>query len=55
MIGYAIELFYKNPLLTVGPPTEDGFFYDFWAQEVVSKGHFKELEQLVAKIVKAKH
>lgn len=30
LLGYAIELYYKNSQLTVGPATEDGFFYDFW-------------------------
>ena len=30
ILGYAIESYYREPLLTVGPPTDDGFFYDFW-------------------------
>ena len=36
ILGYAIELFYKEPLLTYGPATEDGFFYDFWLRDIVS-------------------
>ena len=48
-------MYYKDPLLTVGPATEDGFFYDFWLKNVVSQSHFAELESLVKGIVKAKH
>ena len=48
-------MYYKEPLLTYGPATDDGFFYDFWLKDVVSNAHFKDLEKLVAGIVKAKH
>ena len=33
LLGYAIELYYNQAHLTVGPATDDGFFYDFWLPE----------------------
>ena len=50
-------MFYKDPQLTVGPPTDDGFFYDFWLpdNQVVSQNHYEELESIVKTIVKAKY
>jgi len=56
ILGYAIEQFYKEPLLTVGPPTDQGFFYDFYSphQEVVSDAHYSEIEESMKKIVKSK-
>ena len=29
ILGSAIEQHFEDPLLTIGPPTKDGFFYDF--------------------------
>lgn len=29
ILGSAIENLFEDALLTVGPPTKDGFFYDF--------------------------
>lgn len=57
ILGYAVELFYKEAQLTVGPATTDGFFYDFWLPQgqVVSQSHYSDLETLMKKIVKAKH
>jgi threonyl-tRNA synthetase len=31
ILGYAIENVYDEALLTVGPPTKEGFFYDFYS------------------------
>jgi threonyl-tRNA synthetase len=56
ILGYAIELFYKEPLLTVGPPTDQGFFYDFFSPsgEVVSETQYSEIEALMKKIADRK-
>ena len=29
LLGYAIEMYYSDAQLTVGPPIDEGFFYDF--------------------------
>lgn len=31
ILGSAIEQVFENPLLTIGPPVKDGFFYDFFS------------------------
>ena len=31
ILGSAIENVYDDALLTIGPPTKDGFFYDFYS------------------------
>ena len=31
ILGSAIENVYDEALLTIGPPTKDGFFYDFYS------------------------
>jgi threonyl-tRNA synthetase len=56
VLGYAIEQYYKEPLLTVGPPTDQGFFYDFFSPhgEVVSEAHYGNIEEAMKKIIKAK-
>lgn len=33
MLGHAIEKTYPGALLTVGPATKEGFFYDFFHPE----------------------
>ena len=50
-------MYYQQAQLTVGPPTDDGFFYDFWLpdNQVVSQSHFSELESVTKAIIKAKH
>ena len=58
ILGYAIEQYFNDPLLTVGPPTSDGFFYDFFSpsgQVVSSPNDFATLEASIKKIIKAKH
>ena len=50
-------MFYKCPQLTVGPATEEGFFYDFWLpdNQVVSQNHYSDLESIIKTIIKDKH
>jgi threonyl-tRNA synthetase len=33
ILGSAIEKTFQDALLTVGPPTKDGFFYDFYSPQ----------------------
>ena len=57
ILGYAIESHYEDSLLTVGPATENGFFYDFFSAsgQVVTEKDYSALEKLVKGIIKAKH
>ena len=32
MLGAAVEKVFKEPLLTIGPPIADGFYYDFFSE-----------------------
>ena len=50
-------MFYNIPLLTVGPATDEGFFYDFWLpdSQVVSQNHYDDLESIIKSIIKEKH
>jgi len=31
ILGFAIEKVFEDPSLTIGPPVQDGFFYDFYS------------------------
>ena len=31
ILGAAIEQVFDEPLLTIGPPVQDGFYYDFYS------------------------
>lgn len=57
ILGYAIEQLYEDPLLTIGPPTKEGFFYDFCASgnQVVRDSDYKSLEKLIQKIIAQNH
>lgn len=56
ILGAAIEQVYEDPLMTVGPATKDGFFYDFLAgdRRVVHESDYAAIEAKVKGIVKAK-
>ena len=54
ILGYAIELTYPDAQLAHGPPTSDGFFYDFGTQTKVTEADYFCLESHIAKIIKQK-
>ena len=54
ILGAAIEQVYDEPQLTIGPPIQDGFYYDFFSPsgEVVrDAGDYKLIEKAMTKIV----
>lgn len=57
ILGYAIEQVFEEPLLTVGPPTKEGFFYDFFSPsgQVVRDDDYKSIEKAVKSIVGKAH
>jgi len=44
ILGYAIELNYKDALLCHGPATDQGFFYDFGTSQKVTETDYEKLE-----------
>lgn len=57
LLGYAIEMYYKDSMLTVGPPTDEGFFYDFGLPDgkAASQNDFADIEAIVKDVIKQKH
>ena len=57
ILGYAVENTFEDPLLTIGPSTKDGFFYDFLpsAGKVVQPEDYKLIEKSVKQIIKQNH
>ena len=54
ILGSAIEKVFHDPLLTTGPPTKDGFFYDFYSErgeKIFGNDDYKNIEKEMAKIV----
>ena len=57
ILGSAIEHTFNDSLLTVGPPTKDGFFYDFYSPQgkVVQESDYQKLDHHIKELIKAKH
>lgn len=54
ILGFAIEQIFQESLLTIGPPVNEGFFYDFHypSGQVVRDDDYKEVEKVIKQIVK---
>lgn len=58
ILGYAIEQIFEDAQLTIGPPTKDGFFYDFFptkGQVIRGQDDYKAIEKAVKSIVGKNH
>lgn len=58
ILGAAIEQVFDEPLLTIGPPVQDGFYYDFYSpggQVVRGADDYKAVEKAMTKIVGQNH
>ena len=53
ILGSAIEQIYDESLLTHGPSTNEGFFYDFQSPNVVREDDYEKLESAIKAIIKA--
>ena len=47
----AMEVLYPNILRVMGPPIEEGFYYDFDLDQSISEDDFTKIEAEMAKIV----
>lgn len=52
VLGYAILNMYSGALLSSGPPTESGFFYDVKLDEPFTQSQYQQLEKEAKKIIK---
>lgn len=52
ILGYAIKNIYPKALLSSGPPTESGFFYDVWLERPFTQGDYGKLEKEIQRIIK---
>lgn len=52
ILGYAIKNVYPEALLSSGPPTESGFFYDVWLEKPFSQSEYARLEKEIQRIIK---
>jgi threonyl-tRNA synthetase len=52
LLGYASEIYFPGSNLTIGPATEQGFFYDFEipGDRKVNESDYSQIEQIVHSI-----
>ena len=55
ILGYAIEQTFDQALLTHGPATKDGFFYDFFSPSGQVVSSYDDLDKSIKKIIKSQH
>ena len=55
IMAAAICRLYDNVKLDIGPPTEDGFYYDFDMNERLSIDDFEKIEKIMEQIIQEDH
>lgn len=55
ILGYAIKNIFPDALLTSGPPTLNGFYYDVKLSKNITKEDYKMIEEEAKKIIKANY
>jgi len=55
ILAQAVKRIFPHAKLGIGPPIEDGFYYDFDVQEPFTPQVLKEIEKVMRKIVKEDH
>ena len=55
IMAAAICRLYDNVKLDIGPPTEDGFYYDFDMNERLSTDDFEKIEKIMEQIIQEDH
>lgn len=54
ILGQALEIFYNEPRLCLGPAIDSGFYYDVSIEEKVSETDYETLEAIVNNVIKEK-
>ena len=54
IMAEAVMNLYPGTMIGIGPPTSDGFYYDFDCPKQLSKDDFKDIESEMKKIIKSK-
>jgi threonyl-tRNA synthetase len=52
LLAQAVTELYPNTLLTIGPPTKEGFFYDFLPQTNFKEEDLPKISERMQEIVK---
>ncbi len=55
IMAAAICRLYEDVKLDIGPPTDDGFYYDFDLPDRISTDDFKKIEEMMANIIEEDH
>lgn len=55
IMAAAVCRLYKNVKLDIGPPTDDGFYYDFDLVDRISTDDFKKIEEMMSAIIEEDH
>ncbi len=55
VMAQAVKQLYPNAKLGIGPPIEDGFYYDFDLPETLTPEEFPRIEEEMRKIIAADH
>ena len=54
VMAEAVLNLFPGTKVAIGPPTEDGFYYDFESSEKFTHDHFQKIESEMKKIIKNK-
>ena len=52
VLAQAVQVFYKDAKLAIGPAIDDGFYYDFDVTEPISEENLEKIEQEMQRIIK---
>ena len=54
-MAQAVQELFPGTILTIGPPIEDGFYYDFKSPDPFTPEDLRKIEKRMAHIVKGNH
>jgi threonyl-tRNA synthetase len=52
VLAQAVQVFYKDAKLAIGPAIDDGFYYDFDVTEPITEENLEKIEQEMQRIIK---
>ncbi|BED91993.1 MAG: threonine--tRNA ligase [Candidatus Improbicoccus pseudotrichonymphae] len=55
IFAQALKRMYPDIKLAIGPPTNDGFYYDFDMEKKITKNDFPEIEEEMKKIIRSNY
>ncbi|MGC9063406.1 MAG: threonine--tRNA ligase, partial [bacterium] len=55
ILAQAVKRLYPNVKLGIGPPTDDGFYYDFYLEKPFTPEDLEKIEEEMKRIVEANY